>query len=947
MHIVTWRGWTPASDNIWLGVNDEARGAWMSTPNIVPRLNMPGVITSTTYSERLIQCEFGNLDVNRDFEEAWSAGLGLLNPMDRDPGELVIQLTDGTQWACDAVLSHAGSVATEGATDVFAVTWITTEPRWRALSVTTDTNVATPMSITNPTFATNTTGWTKGADPSGITSAFTRDTGVYYDAIGSARINISANSAVVPSDVFVMNDTKFDISAGGVVTIRAAVYSTNGSSGGGGGIYVYPCVRFYDASDALLQTNDGYFPGNLVGIPVDPPDYPDDQWHIAVTIDTPAPANTNYFKFGAKIWATPSKTGSAYFDAFEFISGPFTVTPFDVGGHAPTNLTVTAKPSGNFPQAIYARTFSITNTGTKLWERHPVLVDLGDNSASSTSGLYWVLLRDGKPQRCQISDYDSARAFMWMVVDYLPAGETANYTLLVSDQTVLPGEAWQFNSYTAPAFDSTIFYGTASGGGHSTTVTNTSGLGSEANRWDEGLIIGITGANAGQARRISASTATQLTHAAFGSSFSNGNQYVILMSHNGIIAGEADWTYPVRKTERSDSQRGLWWISSGQKKPSDFRFDVPGGFGHALYLDNDDQFSQKWYTPFDPGGGNDYFAVLDANRTWEGGPNLKDEGGFDGVSLRSPWKLKTLRLDYQLKNPNGMAQFIVGSRQEGGAMEYTHEYADSSVNSTLTNKSEQNITYTADTYETYLGLIPKTGDEIGELWSGDNGQATSATSTTLVDGSKAGIWTDDMFNGGWIFIQSGLGAGQKVAITDTTGSSGTITVASWTTQPDSTSRYIITAKQDVATVRNHTTFRLTLDTSTLTISSVSAETPAYVLYRDIVLSQETAPTVFTEVGRVAIHPETTGRYIVLLADQALVVDGVTQRAWVKNTVSGSEVSTVPPMAYAVYETETDGTHRLTDQWLWVKPGDYTLNMATDESGIGCTIDVAHRPAIYG
>lgn len=96
-----------------------------------------------------------------------------------------------------------------------------------------------------------------------------------------------------------------------------------------------------------------------------------------------------------------------------------------------------------------------------------------------------------------------------------------------------------------------------------------------------------------------------------------------------------------------------------------------------------------------------------------------------------------------------------------------------------------------------FGLI-KTSDHsnIAASVSSDSpitGTADSATATTLVDATLPN--KDDIFNGLYIEITSGTGAGDDlVAITDYTGSTGTITVAAWANgTPDATSTYKIHA----------------------------------------------------------------------------------------------------------------------------------------------------------
>jgi hypothetical protein len=69
------------------------------------------------------------------------------------------------------------------------------------------------------------------------------------------------------------------------------------------------------------------------------------------------------------------------------------------------------------------------------------------------------------------------------------------------------------------------------------------------------------------------------------------------------------------------------------------------------------------------------------------------------------------------------------------------------------------------------------------------GNATSSTSTSvsILQLANQQYLPDDVFNGGVAVIREGTGRGQTVAITDWVSSTGTAIVASWTTQPDTTS----------------------------------------------------------------------------------------------------------------------------------------------------------------
>ena len=68
-----------------------------------------------------------------------------------------------------------------------------------------------------------------------------------------------------------------------------------------------------------------------------------------------------------------------------------------------------------------------------------------------------------------------------------------------------------------------------------------------------------------------------------------------------------------------------------------------------------------------------------------------------------------------------------------------------------------------------------------------NGTAASATATTLVDSTQA--WTASVLIGLFIRITGGTGVGQVKVITANDATS--VTVATWDTNPDSTSTYEI------------------------------------------------------------------------------------------------------------------------------------------------------------
>jgi len=69
----------------------------------------------------------------------------------------------------------------------------------------------------------------------------------------------------------------------------------------------------------------------------------------------------------------------------------------------------------------------------------------------------------------------------------------------------------------------------------------------------------------------------------------------------------------------------------------------------------------------------------------------------------------------------------------------------------------------------------------------DSGTAESATDTTVTDTDKS--WTTNAYQGCVVYISGGTGIGQQRTITSNNATA--LTVATWTTNPDSTSTYVI------------------------------------------------------------------------------------------------------------------------------------------------------------
>lgn len=103
---------------------------------------------------------------------------------------------------------------------------------------------------------------------------------------------------------------------------------------------------------------------------------------------------------------------------------------------------------------------------------------------------------------------------------------------------------------------------------------------------------------------------------------------------------------------------------------------------------------------------------------------------------------------------------------------------------------------------------------------GESGTAQNGTSTTiLLEASHGHNTTDDHYNNLYIEIYAGTGSGQTRQITDYTGSNLTCTVATWTTNPDSTSVYNIYSGWGAETFSECTAYT----ESTLGLTSLSTE----------------------------------------------------------------------------------------------------------------------------
>jgi hypothetical protein len=584
------------------------------------------------------------------------------------------------------------------------------------------------------------------------------------------------------------------------------------------------------------------------------------------------------------------------------------------GGQSRSYGHLRIAPSGTSP--LTTRRFTITNNGTRTLRMFPWRVDFGANTfnASPPSPAYKALLKDGVLQRCDLVNWFGRQAYMWMVIDELAPGARADYELLESTSYIMPGTG--FNSYTRPAFDTSWLLGTQTGTGTTTTIAIT-GAAWATNQWVGAEVKMLTGSNtAASNRTVVSNTATTLTVTpAWSVANAAGNEALITMSNNG------NWVWNVKTTERNDSNRGLWWLNRGQSVPSQVRFDVPGGWYRYLYANNDDEKTQARWSAINPGAGtDDYFSILNAQRIWKDGANYSERNTGDGVALMMPVEILTLKLDYQLLNPNRTSAMIVGAR-EAGSEDFGTKYRDDAMYAALTTSSVQTVAIGGGATQVYVGLINRFGDSMGADWPKDSGTATSGTSTTLVDATKA--WSVNHWLAATVRITGGTGIGQARTVTGQTGN--TLTTAAWTITPDATSQYTLTLPANSAQLMSNTVWEMTWDASSISSLPPAAAVTAYLLERNIYIGRplvsDPAPYQWIRTDQAY-----TGRYLVLTSTERLEIDGETMDLAVTDSFAGVELRKVPGAA-VVLDVDAAGTTRLAERWLWLKPGTTAIRAA--------------------
>lgn len=146
------------------------------------------------------------------------------------------------------------------------------------------------------------------------------------------------------------------------------------------------------------------------------------------------------------------------------------------------------------------------------------------------------------------------------------------------------------------------------------------------------------------------------------------------------------------------------------------------------------------------------------------------------------------------------------------------------------------------TYTTYYPVI-------------DSGTVTTSATTGLTDTSKTGesAWVADEYIGYSVYIYSGTGKGQIREITDNT--TNALTVATWTTTPDTTSKYLISyLNKKTITIDGSGNYEILIpdypivQVDKLKIEDTAISSTYYTVYNDtgkIILTQDAEMSYFT------------------------------------------------------------------------------------------------------
>jgi hypothetical protein len=560
--------------------------------------------------------------------------------------------------------------------------------------------------------------------------------------------------------------------------------------------------------------------------------------------------------------------------------------------------------------------FTLTNNLTYPIVKHPWLQDLGDTSGwTGSTAANTFLFCDGIEVPREVIAMGETRSFILFTIDRLAQGQTKTYEILTggSSPALSTTAAALSGRQRAPVADFGWEVRTMSSTG-SGNVVNSNTPTMETNRWRYGRVYYLTGPRAGDTFKVISNTTTAVTVEDFGqpNPYAVGAKFLVLSSHRDIGVSELILNYAVRQTEHSDYPHGLLYQDRAQNAPQDVSEDAPLSWQRARTFDNNDDVAAPQVTPINVGT-TDYFTIPNISRTWQGGDDnsaVRERGTADSYVFSSPFPIKRWTMDYALKNPNGVAKAVIGSRQTDSE-NWTLHVENTTAYSTLTDIAEQTITPPSGTKHLLFGLWPRMGDEIPASWARDAGGRSGGGSTTMDDDTKD--WINDQWIGARWRVTSGKGQGQSRTVTD--NDANTIY---WSTAlpsndviPNDGSRYEVVQKPLIANLQSDDTWVVVLNVSGITASSLTSHGAAE---RVSVRVGGTIGGVFTylEVG--------VNRYLWVTAGNTVVIDCEDQTAYVMN---GSTVVKDVTDWVRAWEAVSPYIGQVPD-WLPIQPGSGTL-----------------------
>lgn len=598
----------------------------------------------------------------------------------------------------------------------------------------------------------------------------------------------------------------------------------------------------------------------------------------------------------------------------------------------------------------WRKVLTLTNTQERTLAKFPYRINLGDTAALVSGGKAQAdgddlrIIIGGKDMTRKLIGWNLTQSWCWIVIPGMDALEVLEIEIVYGNASATNPPVWTDPDPDKPVIDMDWESGTATGGSTTTTVKASATW--ATNKWARGYITALTGLNAGVTREITENTGTTITHVAFSNAVVNTDTFLIAMSRN------ERWNYAVRQTDReTEYARGRWYVDSPMYTPNAISFESPGAWRPELIVDNRDSMGAKRVSMLTTGGADkDPFALLDAQRMWEGNDaNVYNPGTADGVSISVPYPIRWIYWQYQFDNPNAMCKAWIGVRGSG-AEDWAAILEDTAATSGLTTLGAGGGSTTfldvdssyGDVYQIAMALLPVNDVEIGLEWRRDTGSLTSATTTTSTDSSKE--WATDQFDNGSILMLSGVNAGIKRSIT-----SGTGTVQTHAAFPAASAdgdRYVVQNKRLKGLLRDGEMLALELDETVLT-DSYGAEEAVYEFAGALWVGDGPSGAASGQ------HRAYFGSYaagnedirLFLAADEVIEIDSDLRKVRIYDTVALEYTRTLTdPMVVVQWHNGTDWIRSAS----WLPMGMGTQLFWLEESAIGeLELTVSYHPAYLG